>query len=70
MTAEEYARAQALMCETHPVCKGCPIADISLRKLHQDCMETRIFLPTQCVEAVERWWAENKHRFPQREETI
>lgn len=67
MTAEEYARAQALMCDDYMVCKGCPVAAISIRKHHKNCMITRIRLPAICVEAVERWWAENKHRFPQEE---
>lgn len=67
MTAEEYARAQALMCDDSLVCHGCPIATLSKRKNHKNCMITRMKFPAQCVEAVERWWGENKHRFPETE---
>ena len=67
MTAEEYARAQALMCDDSLVCHGCPIATLSKRKHHKNCMVTRMKFPAQCVEAVERWWGENKHRFPETE---
>lgn len=67
MTAEEYARAQALMCDDSLVCHGCPIATLSKRKHHKNCMITRTKFPTECVEAVERWWGENKHRFTETE---
>lgn len=67
MTAEEYARAEALMCDDSLVCHGCPIATLSKRKHHKNCMITRMKFPAQCVEAVERWWGENKHRFPETE---
>lgn len=67
MTAEEYARAKGLMCDNSRVCHDCPIAILSRRRFHKSCMETEIKLPTKCVEAVERWWGENKHRFPETE---
>lgn len=67
MTAEEYARAQVLMCDDHLACRGCPVASLAIRKHHKNCMITRMKFPKECVEAVERWWNENKHRFQETE---
>lgn len=67
MTTEEYARAQALMCDDSLVCKGCLIASLAQKKHHRTCILTRIKFPAECVEATERWWEENKHRFPEKE---
>jgi hypothetical protein len=47
MTTEEYARAQALMCDDSLVCKGCLIASLAQKKHHRTCILTRIKFPAE-----------------------
>ena len=68
LTAETYARAKGLMCESCRCCEECPLYG------HQDergnllcCHKFCVAYPAEAVKIVHIWWDENKHKFPQYE---
>ncbi len=63
-TAEQYARVRELMCQSHKRCGKCPL-DYTQNAEHYTCADFAIKYPAEMVKRVEKWWEENKKRYPQ-----
>lgn len=54
MEAVEYLRTKRRMCETHPLCTGCPMA-YSEKKCSVGCLQLEEDFPEEAVERVKKW---------------
>lgn len=67
LTAEQYVRANGLMCREYEFCDECPFKTVveESGEVFDSCCDFKLRYPAEAVKLVHLWWSKNRHRFPE-----